>query len=106
MVAIWVELSPVAGVGAFGVPVKVGLAFGAKLSVIECTNAVVAIRVELFEELCVGAVGFPVKAGLAFGASKSVILCTHAVVATLVELSLAELTFGAVTELPVNANVA
>jgi Flp pilus assembly pilin Flp len=69
VVAIWVLLSPVAAVGAVGVPVNAGLFTGANKSVLVVTYAVVASLVVLSLLACVGALGDPIKVGLSNGAN-------------------------------------
>ncbi len=68
VVATWVELVPKDAVGAVGVPVKAGLAKGAKPV---ATNAVVANCVVLVPAAAVGALGVPVNVGEAIGALAS-----------------------------------
>ena len=67
VVAIWVLFVPPAAVGAVGVPVKPGLASGARgevaVETAAATKAVVAIWVVLVPPAAVGAVGVPVKVG-------------------------------------------
>ena len=65
VVAIRVELSVEAGVGAVGVPVNPGELSGENVLL---TKLVVAIRVELSVEAGVGAVGVPVNPGELSGA--------------------------------------
>ena len=72
VVAILVSLSPAVGVGAVGLPVKIGLASGANpltpVLTALVTNAVVAILVSLSPAVGVGALGSPVNVGDAIGA--------------------------------------
>ena len=76
MVAIKVELSPSAGVGAVGVPLSAGDALGANVEtaaeIAACTIAVVAICVVLLDAPAVGAVGVPVSEGELIGARPAV----------------------------------
>ena len=79
VVAIDVSLSAVAGVGAVGLPVKVGEASVAYPCAL--TKAVVAMLVSLSAVAGVGAVGLPVKVGEAMFALRLSAVVTKAVVA-------------------------
>jgi hypothetical protein len=68
VVAIWVLFVAVAGVGAAGVPVKVGEAMLALVLTAVVTKAVVATCVVFVPAVAVGAAGVPVNVGLASGA--------------------------------------
>ena len=68
VVAIVVVLSDVAGVGALGVPVKVGEAIRAYEAKLLLTYAVLAIVVVLSDVAGVGTLGVPVKVGEAIRA--------------------------------------
>lgn len=75
VVAIFVLLSPAAGVGAVGIPVSAGLAFGARYDSAFsslCTKAVVAILVVLSAAGGVTLRGVPVNTGLALSALRPI----------------------------------
>ena len=74
-------LVPNVAVGAVGVPVRAGLASGARSAACAATNAVVANWVVLVPDAAVGATGMPVSEGEASGASSAACAKTKAVVA-------------------------